>query len=88
MFPATNVRSRLYHFGVNFVANLLGQGFYVAAQATADLCCVIGPNIDLLLWIPKEADAEHPDGQRPLQLPPCLRRLFSSGLMEVVGPAV
>eukprot|EP00972_Heterocapsa_arctica_P005721 845635-Heterocapsa_arctica.AAC.1 len=52
------------------------------------LAQVLGANTDLLLWIPKKEGAEKPDGQRPLQLPTCFRRLFGSIIMGIVGPIV
>lgn len=49
---------------------------------------VLGPATDLLVWIPKKDGVETTAGQRPLQLPSTLRRLFGSCLMDVVGPLV
>ena len=47
-----------------------------------------GPALDLLLWIPKKADAEGTGDMRPLQLPPCFRRLVGAALASVAGPIV
>ena len=48
----------------------------------------IGPSRDLLIWIPKKEGADLPAGQRPLQLPSCLRRVFGGCLIGIVGPAI
>eukprot|EP00972_Heterocapsa_arctica_P025629 3771604-Heterocapsa_arctica.AAC.1 len=47
---------------------------------------VLGPNDDLLLWIPKKPGILTTDNQRPLQLPSTKRRLFGSTVMDEVGP--
>ena len=78
----------LMHYGLNFMVHLVGQAHYAAQRSTQDLNRVLGPNCDLLLWIPKKSDAYYPDGQRPLQLPTCFRRIFSSTIMNIVGPKV
>ena len=78
----------VFHLGVNFVAHLLAQAFHAAGMSREHLEAVLGPSIDLLLWIPKKANSETPDAQRPLQLPPCLRRLFGACCMIVTGPRV
>ncbi len=61
---------------------------HASAKGEWVLCRVLGSNTDLLLWIPKKEGAEKPDGQRPLQLPTCFRRLFGSIIMGIVGPIV
>ena len=76
------------HHGLHFVTHLVGQGHYAASKSGDELDRVLGQNTDLLLWIPKKCDAVRVDGQRPLQLPTCLRRIFSSSIMEIVGPLV
>ena len=78
----------IYHCGVSFVANLIGQGFHCSDIAHLDTDHTIGPSVDLGVWIPKKEGADTPSGQRPLQLPTTLRRLFGSCLMAVVGPVV
>eukprot|EP00972_Heterocapsa_arctica_P010721 1572733-Heterocapsa_arctica.AAC.1 len=83
-----NVPYEVYHYGVHFTAHLLGQALHASARGAWHLARVLGSNVDLLLWIPQKAGAEHTDGQRPLQLPSCFRRLFGSVVMSIVGPAV
>ena len=61
------------HPGVRFVACLLGQAIYAADNDDDMLERVLGPPIDLLVWILKKAGAETPSGMRPLQLPMCFR---------------
>ena len=50
--------------------------------------CVLGPSVDLLVWIMKVLGAERPAEMRPLQLPTCLRRIHGAALAGVVGPEV
>ena len=52
------------------------------------LARVAGPALDLLLWIPKKAAAAGTGDMRPLQLPPCFRRLIGAALASIVGPIV
>ena len=78
----------VFHYGVGFTANLICTAILVGQTDTGTLHRLLGPNIDLLLWIPKKEDVEATDGQRPLQLPSTLRRLYGSSLMEMVGPTV
>ena len=74
--------------GVNFTAHLLAQAFHAAGISEEALDRVLGPSIDLLLWIPKKAGLFTADAQRPLQLPPCLRRLFGAALLSSTAPAL
>ena len=76
------------HAMFSIAYSLLGQAFHAGAGGDIDLATVLGEPVDLLVWVPKKADAEYADGQRPLELPPCLHRLFGSAIMEEVGPAV
>ena len=78
----------IYHHGLAFSAFLLGQAFH--ATHAGDVACssILGPHIDLGVWIPKKDGAETPAGQRPLQLPSTLRRTFGAVLMDIVGPIV
>ena len=48
----------------------------------------VGAECGFLLWIPKKAGADRPDGQRPLQLPTCFRRFFGSVITSMVAPQV
>ena len=66
----------VYHMGARFVVCLLGQAFHAAQHDDAALDAVLGPSVDLLVWIPKHPAAEDPAGMRPLQLPTCFRRLY------------
>ena len=52
------------------------------------LTCATGPAVDLLLWMPKKAVAMGTGDMRPLQLPPCFRRLIGAALAGIVGPIV
>ena len=58
------------------------------ALSDAALARTAGLAVDLLLWIPKKGDAVGPGDTRPLQLPPCFRRLAGATLAGVVGPVV
>ena len=78
----------VFHHGSAFVACLLGQAFYAAQVSNADIEKVLGPSIDILVWILKNKGGERPTDMRPLQLPTCFRRLFGAALASVVGPAV
>ena len=49
---------------------------------------MLGPSIDLLVWIMKKPGAEHASDMRPLQLPTCFRRLYGAYLAGVLGPVV
>ena len=49
---------------------------------------VLGPNLDLLVWIPKKPNPRTADMCRPLQLPSCLRRLFGAAVAATVGPVL
>ena len=76
----------VYHVGSRFVAALLAQGTYAADMSDALLCAVLGPSVDLLVWIPKHPGAEWPNDFRPLQFPTCFRRLFGAIMADLVGP--
>ena len=78
----------VYHAGVGFVAALVGQAFWAARRSEWHLRLALGPNIELLIWIPKRADALTAEGQRPLQLPTCLRRLVEAVATEIAAPIV
>ena len=78
----------VYHHGVSFVATLIGQAFHIADLPQLDVAQTLGPSIDLGVWIPKKEGADTTSGQRPLQLPSYLRRIFGGCIMAVVGPAV
>ena len=78
----------VYHQGVGFTTHLLAQAAYVAHEGASEICAVIGPSIDLGIWIPKKDGADTTNGQRPLQLPTTLRRLYGCYFMSVVGPVV
>ena len=76
----------VYHVGSRFVAALLAQGTYAADMSDTLLEAVLGPSVDLLVWIPKHPGAEWPSDLRPLQLPTCFRRLFGAIIADLVGP--
>ena len=78
----------VFHHGIVFVLNLLAQSLYAAELGEEWLELVLGPSIDLLVWIPKIVDALLAEEMRPLQLPTCLRRLFGAVLADIVGPCV
>ena len=92
-----------YHLHPQLIACLIAQGFLVldmkgeevvAIQAdpydprTDALSAILGLPIDLLIWIPKEHGNHLVTAQRPLQLPPCLRRIFGAAGMDTIGPAL
>ena len=78
----------LYHPGANFVAHLLAQAHHAAALSSHALESVLGPNVDLLIWIPKKDNAEATSDWRPLQLPSCFRRLYGSAVVDVAAPII
>ena len=79
-----------YHQGAELVTEALALAVLAAHHDPAVLDTMLGPNMDLLLllWIPKKAGADRPDGQRPLHLPTCFRRLFGSVITSMVAPQV
>ena len=92
-----------YHLHPQLIACLLAQGFLVLdahgeelLEVQADPCdprpqpldAVLGPPMDLLIWIPKEVGNRLVTAQRPLHLPTCLRRIFGAAGMGTVGPAL
>ena len=78
----------VYHYGVRFVSALLGQALHAAQDHPDLLDVVLGPSIDLLAWIPKVPGADQVHTLRPLQLPPCFRRLYGTVLARAVEPVV
>ena len=93
----------VYHLHPHLIACLLGQGL-LAVELVADqllavrphpqcparalLARILGPSVDLLIWIPKSLTDDSVGGQRPLNLPTCLRRLFGGLGMQLLGPAL
>ena len=77
-----------YRQGVELVTEALALAVLAAHHIPAVLDIMLGPNVDLLLWIPKKAGADRPDGQRPLQLPTCFRRLFGSVITSMVAAQI
>ena len=78
----------VFRHGGTFVACLLGQAFYAAQVSRDAIEHVLGPSIDILVWILKSKGGERPTDMRPLQLPTCLRRLFGAAFASVVEPVV
>ena len=78
----------ILHHGGTFVACLIGQAFHAAHVSSAAIEQVLGPSIDILVWILKSKGGGRPTDMRPLQLPTYIRRLFGAALANVVGPAV
>ena len=68
----------IYHHGVAFTTFLVGHAFHAAALGRTSCVEVLGPNGDLSVWIPKKEGADTPAGQRPLQLPITLRKIFGA----------
>ena len=77
----------VYHEGALFVAALLAQAMYMAPWP-ADLPLMLGPGLDLAVWIPKALASLRAAGLRPLQLPPCMRRLFGAIIGAIAGPLI
>ena len=75
-----------FHWGAVFIAWLLGQAFHAARRSGAQLRQVLGPCVDLLVWIPKAVDDGTANGRRPLQLPRCFIRLFGAALAGIWAP--
>ena len=78
----------VYHYGVRFVSCLLGQAVYACEDGDEELHDVLGPSVDLLVWILKYPGAVDPDGMRPLQLPTCFRRLFGTIIVRWLAPEI
>ena len=53
----------LYHAGLHFCTLLMSQAFLVAHLPGEGLQHVLGPPVDLLIWIPKKAGADRAEGQ-------------------------
>ena len=77
----------IYHEGSLFVAALLAQAMYMAPWP-AILPLILGPGLDLAVWIPKALASLRAAGLRPLQLPPCMRRLFGAAIGAIAGPRI
>jgi len=78
----------IYHYGTNFMSYLLGQACHATSLGDSHLETVLGPSVDLLIWIPKTATAETTDEMRGLQLPSCFRRHFGALIAEQIGRQV
>ena len=78
----------VYQPGARFIACLIAQAWYAADLAPEMVTTVLGPSIDLLVWIGKKIAAEVPNEMRPLQLPTCMHRLFGASLADRLGPVV
>ena len=86
-----------YHLHRPFFAAILGQVFLCLSEnqrndprgfLASSLDVVLGPSIDLLVWIPKTAWDHRVTQQRLLQLPNCMRRLFGSACAHLLAPAI
>ena len=82
------IPNETFHHGIMFVSCFIGQAFYAAQISNTAIERVLGPSIDILVWILKGKGGERPSDMRPLQFPTCFRRLFGVALASVVGPAV
>ena len=78
----------VYLLGIRFVAYPLGHPVWAAARSDHELARVLGPAIDLLVWILKKPGAEFAADMRPLQLLTCFRWLFGAYTAGVLGPVV
>ena len=98
-----NTPYEAYQLHPQLTACWLAQGFIVLAGTrqvplipTPDphgptpntLDTVLGPAIDLSVWIPKVAGDFRVDKQRGLQLPTCGRRLFGGAGTHEIAPAI
>ena len=70
------------------MTHLLGQAHHAADINGAVLLQVLGPNVDLLVWIPKKPGAETTSTWRPLQLPTCFRRLYGTTIVAIAAPLI
>ena len=87
----------VYHLHPQLFAVLLEQAFCIIMSShdcdpigcqSTPLDRMLGPAIDLLVWIPKKLHDTRVSQQRPLQLPTCTRRLFGSACARILGPAL
>ena len=76
------------HQGARFVAYLLAQGHWVSHIDRDLLPHLLGPNIDLLSWIPKKVGASLVSMQRPLAIPTSLRRDYAASTCAELVPAI
>eukprot|EP00969_Alexandrium_andersonii_P059896 2638229-Alexandrium_andersonii.AAC.1 len=65
---------------------LVGQLHWVIHGGSQQLWDILGPNLELLVWIPKKGGDPRPEGQRPLMLPTCLHRIAEAAVVSIVGP--
>ena len=77
-----------YRQGVELVTEALALAVFAAHHEPPVLDIMLGPNVDLLLWIPKKAGADRLGGQLKGALPTCFRRLFGSVITSMVAPQV
>ena len=87
----------VYHLHPQLFAVLLWQAFSLLPKVAASdpwgmagkiLDTILGPSIDLLLWIPKVIGDHRVGQQRPLQLPTTLRRLFGCACTRLLSPVI
>ena len=87
----------IYHLHPQLFAALLAQAFHLLPHIDREdplgpsggqLGIILGPSIDLLLWIPKVAGDDRVGQQRPLHLPTTIRRLFGSACKHLLSPAI
>ena len=53
------------HPGCQFVACLVAQAFWAAAESDEAVQAVLSDNVEVLIWIPKKEGGPAPDSQRP-----------------------
>ena len=70
------------------MAALLAHGLWAADDGEYNICLVIGPSVELLMWIPEPGTVPGPNALRPLQLPTCMRRLYGAMVRSLVRPHV
>ena len=85
---ADGIPYELYHFGLNFTVCRLQCAWIAARDRPGDLEVILGPSVDLLIWIPKSGQTPTPNGLRGLQLPSCIRRLFGASLTASIAPCI
>ena len=76
------------HQGVQVVAHMIGNALIAAQWFPDRIRDVLGPPIELGVWIPKVAKSPEVDDQRPLRMPTCLWRVFDATVVGAVAPTV
>ena len=76
------------HQGAQVIAHMIGNALIAAQWSPDRIKDVLGPPIELGVWIPKVAKSPEVDDQRPLRMPTSLWRVFDAAVVSAVAPVV